>query len=96
MRHGIGCNIVDIANQLSFAYHGIAPELRIFVLPPTETTKAADFIRILEEKQEVWHEMMTMMTTSSQYHDSLCRLPPFRPSLLRPPLSSQSEAFFCY
>lgn len=53
MRHGIGCNIIDVANQLSFAYRGIAPELRVFVSPPTESTKAADFIRTLEEKQEV-------------------------------------------
>lgn len=30
---GIGCNIVDIANQLSFTYRGIAPELRVYVLP---------------------------------------------------------------
>ena len=27
MRHSIGCNIIDNANQLSFAYQGIAPEL---------------------------------------------------------------------
>ena len=27
MRHGIGCNIVDVANQLSFTYQGLAPEL---------------------------------------------------------------------
>ncbi len=59
MRHGIGCNIVDIANQLSFAYRGLAPELRVFVSLPTESMKAADFICTLEEKQEVWHEMMT-------------------------------------
>ncbi len=31
MQHGIGCNIVDIANQLSFAYCSIAPQLRVFV-----------------------------------------------------------------
>ena len=24
MQHGIGCNIVDVANQLSFAYQGLA------------------------------------------------------------------------
>ena len=59
MRHGIGCNIVDVANQLFFAYQGLARELRVFVSPPTESTKAVEFIRTLEEKQEVWHEMIT-------------------------------------
>ena len=50
MRYGIGCNIVDVANQLSFAYRGLAPELRVFVSPSTESTKAANFIRAFEEK----------------------------------------------
>lgn len=27
MRHGIGCNIVDVAHQLCFAYQGLVPEL---------------------------------------------------------------------
>lgn len=27
MRHGIGCNINDVSNQLSFAYRGLALEL---------------------------------------------------------------------
>lgn len=52
MRHGIGCNIVDIGNQLSFAYCGIALKLRVFVLPPTESTRAADFIRALEKNKK--------------------------------------------
>ncbi len=59
MRHGIGCNIVNVANQLSFAYRGLAPELQVFVLPFTKLTKAADFICTLEKKPEVWHEIMT-------------------------------------
>lgn len=53
MRHGIGCNIVDVANQLSFTYRNIAPELRVFIFPPTESIRAADFIRALEKKQEI-------------------------------------------
>ena len=53
MRHGIGCNIVNVANQLSFAYRCLVSELRVFISPPTESTKAADFICALEEKQEV-------------------------------------------
>ena len=88
MRHGIGCNIIDVANQLSFAYRGLAPELRVFISPPTKSTKAADFIRALEEKQEVWHEMMTTPATPQRYYNPVQRLSPFRP-----PLSTQSEAF---
>lgn len=53
MRHAIGSNIVDIANQLFFAYWSLAPELWVFVSPPTKSTKAADFICIFKEKQEV-------------------------------------------
>ena len=63
MQYCISCNIVNIANQLSFAYRGLAPELRVFISPPAESTKAADFIRALEEKQEVWDEMMTTPAT---------------------------------
>ncbi len=96
MRHGIGCNIVDVANQLSFTYRGIAPELRVFVSPPTESTRAADFIRALEEKQEVWHKIMTVPTVSNRYHNSFRRPSPFSSSPSRPSLPSQSEAFFRY
>ncbi len=53
MQHSIGCNIVDIANPLSFAYWGLASELQVFISPPNESTKAADFIHALKEKQEV-------------------------------------------
>ena len=91
MRHGIGCNIVDVANQLSFAYRGLAPELRVFVSPPTESTKAADFIRALEEKQEVWHEMMTTPAGPQRYYNPARKSSPYRP-----PLPSQSEAFSRY
>lgn len=93
MRHGIGCNIKEVANQLSFAYRGLSPELRVFVTPPTQSTKAADFIRTLEEKQEVWFEMMTAGTASQQPYDQLraaytpARFP------FRPPFVSQSDAF---
>lgn len=59
MQHSIGCNIIDVTNQLFFAYQRLAPELRMFVLPPTKSTKAADFICLLKEKQEIWHKMMT-------------------------------------
>lgn len=91
MRHGIGYNIVDVASQLSFAYRGIAPELQVFVLPPTKSAKAADFIRALEEKQEVWHKMMTALPGPQRYYN-----PAQRPSPYRLPLSDQSEVFSCY
>ena len=53
IRYGIGCNITKVANQLSFAYRRLSPELRVFVAPPTESTRITDFMRTLEEKQEV-------------------------------------------
>lgn len=46
----IGYNIADMANQLFFTYCGITLELTVFILPLTEISKAATFIRILEEK----------------------------------------------
>lgn len=67
MWHGISRNIVNFANQLFFAYKSLAPELRLFVTPLTESTKASDFIYILEEKQEVWHKMMTTPATPHRY-----------------------------
>lgn len=65
MRHGIGCNIVDVSNQLSFAYRELAPKLRVFVSLPTELTKASDFIRALEQKQKVWYDMFSTQTPFS-------------------------------
>lgn len=90
MQHGIGYNIVNIVNQLSFAYQGIALELRVFVLLPTKSTKAADFICTLEEKQEVWHEMM--ITLTHRYYNPAQRSLPF---LYRLFFLSQSEVFSC-
>ena len=69
MQHGIRCNIVDVANQLSFIYRGIAPELQVFVSPPNKSIMVADFIRALEEKQEVWHEIMTAPAGPQQYYN---------------------------
>ena len=50
MQQGIGCNIVNVANQLSFTYRSLFPKLRVFVSPSTKSTKAADFIRTLKKK----------------------------------------------
>lgn len=96
MWYGIGWNIVNVANQLSFAYRGIAPKLRVFVLPLIKSTRAANFIHALEEKQEVCHKIMSVPAVSSQYHNSFCRLSLFSSSSFRPLLLSQLETFFCY
>ena len=96
MRHEISCNIIDIANQLSFAYCGIGPELRVFVLPPTKVIRASDFIRALEEKQEVWYKMMTAPMILGRYYESFRCPSLFWSSPSKPPLPSQLEAFFRY
>ena len=93
MQHDIRCNIVNVANQLSFAYRGLAPELRVFVMPPTKSTKVSDFIRALEKKQEVWHEMMTTSTAPHKYYNPAQRL---SPSPYKPSLPSQSKVFLRY
>lgn len=69
MQHGIGYNIVDIANQLSFTYQGLALKLQVFIASLTESMKVSDFIRTLKEKQEIWHKMMTALATSHKYYN---------------------------
>lgn len=96
MRHGIGCNIIDVINQFFLAYRGLAPELIVFVLPQTKSNKADDFIYILKKKQDVRYRMMTISIILNQYHNNFCHPSPFSSSSSRPPFSSQSEAFFCY
>lgn len=44
MHHGLGCNIIDIANQLLFVYRDLISELRVFITSLTDTTKVIDFI----------------------------------------------------
>lgn len=68
MRHGIGCNIVDITNHLCFAFQGLAPKLRVFVSLPTKSTKETDFICAIEKEQEVGHEMMTTTTRCVDFY----------------------------
>lgn len=91
MWYGIGCNIINVANQLFFAYQGLAPELRVFISPPTELTKTADFVRTFEKKQEVWHKMMIIPSGPLRYYN-----PVQKSSLYKIPLPSQSKAFSCY
>lgn len=93
MQHGIECNIVDVANQLSFVYQGLAPKLRMFISPSTESTKAANFIYTLEKKQEVWYEMLTIPATSHRYYNPAWKSPSY---FYRLPLSSQFEVFLRY
>lgn len=96
MQYGIGCNIVNVANQLFFAYRGIALELRVFVSSPIESTRATDFIHALEKKQEVWHEMISIPTVSNQYHYNFYYASSFSSSPSKPSLPSQSDVFFHY
>lgn len=63
-----------MANQLFFASCNIAPELRIFGLPSTESIRVADFIYALKEKQEILYKMMTILITSSRYYNSFAAL----------------------
>lgn len=91
IQYNIRYNIIDVANQLSFAYRGLALKLQVFVSPSTESTKAADFIYALEEKQEIWYEMMTTLAGPQLYYN-----PPRRISPYNPLLPNQFEAFSHY
>lgn len=51
--HSIGCNIINVINQLFFVYQGLVLELRVFVLLLIKSTKVANFIYTLEKKQKV-------------------------------------------
>lgn len=57
MRYAISCNILDVSNKFSFAYRGLAPELRIFIVPSSKLTKASDFIAALKKKKDCWIDM---------------------------------------
>lgn len=53
MYYNIRWNIVNIATKLCLFYYDIVPELKVFILLPTKTTKPSDFICTFEKKQEV-------------------------------------------
>lgn len=46
-------NIVDIVNQLFFAYFCIVAKLKVFVLSLIKAIKTTNFIHTLKEKQEI-------------------------------------------
>lgn len=91
IQHNIGYNIVNNANQLSFAYRGLASKLKVFISLPTKLTKVANFICTLWEKQKVWHKLITTPAIPQQYHNLFRRL-----LLFKSPFSSQSEVFSCF
>lgn len=91
MQQGIVCNFVDVVNQLFFAYRSLTPKLYVFVSPLTKSTKATDFIYALEEKQQVWHKMMTTSVKPQRYYNPMQKTSPYRPLL-----ASQAKAFSCY
>ena len=61
-----------------------------------ESTKAADFICMLEEKQEVWFEMMTAGTSSQHPYHCLQTAYSLSRFNSHPLLVSQSNAFARY
>ena len=57
IRHAKSANINNVENQLTFAYQGIAADLRAFVDPPSATMSMSSFIQILKLKKNTWFEM---------------------------------------
>lgn len=49
----IGYNAIDITNQILFAWHGIAIELKVSVTVLIELIRVANVICMLEKKEEV-------------------------------------------
>ena len=60
IRHARAANIDGVLNQLTFAHEGLAPELRVFVDPPSETTSVSNFIKSLDLKKSAWFELHTI------------------------------------
>lgn len=50
MQYATIANILNVPNQLSFAYKSLTPELRFFIIPLVESTKTLEFILQLDEK----------------------------------------------
>ncbi len=64
IRHAKGANIDSVANQLTFVRQGIAPELRVFIDPPTPTTTVSEYVKVLEAKKDAWFEWRQPLLTS--------------------------------
>lgn len=93
LQHSIGYNIVNIVNQQSFVYRSLASELNVFVSLVIKSTKASDFIRTLEKKQEVWYKMLIMPVTSGRHYKNFCQPSLFGPLFAKPSFPSQSDTF---
>lgn len=70
VRYCIDSNIIDKANQLCNAYRNLARELKPFIKPPTDSTTTSDFIKVLEEKEEIWFDKFQIRAAPQR------RLPP--------------------
>lgn len=51
---------------MSYAYRNLAPELRVFISPPSYTT-APNLIKILEEKEEIWFNKFHIRATPQRF-----------------------------
>lgn len=91
MQHDIEYNIINVANQLFFAYQKLALKLRVFILSLIKSIKMVDFLRVFEKKKEIWHKMMTALTISQQYYNLV-----YRPLLFRFFLLSHFKAFYYF
>ena len=57
VRHVKLADIESIQIQLTFAYQGIVPELRVFVDSPNSATTIASFIQMLDIKKVAWFKL---------------------------------------
>ena len=57
LRHAQNADMLSVGTQLMWAWQGIAPELRVFIDAPMNTTTVTSFIESLQRKQEAWFEM---------------------------------------
>jgi hypothetical protein len=58
IRHAKSALITSPSQQLTFAWNGIAPELRIHIPRPTATTTVTGFIADLEAKKDTWFQLL--------------------------------------
>ena len=70
LRHAKAANFNEVEHQLTFAYQGIAAELRAFIDPPRAGITIASFIQILELKKDTWFEMRFPSATTGSSNQS--------------------------